>query len=148
MDPPNSPKRKYILLLLFCGVFVGALDMAIVGPALPALQAHFGVDDRSLSWTFTIYVLFNVMATPLLGKLSDVLGRRAVYVPCILVFAAGSLVVACSPSFEVLLAGRAIQGFGTGGVLPVASAVIGDVYPPEKRGGALGIVGAVFGLAF
>ena len=60
----------------------------------------------------------------------------------------GSLVVAISPNFAVLLIGRAMQGLGAGGIFPVASAVIGDTFPPEKRGGALGLIGAVFGLAF
>ena len=63
-------------------------------------------------------------------------------------FAAGSLVVALSPSFAVLLVGRAIQGLGAGGIFPVASAVIGDTFPVEKRGSALGLIGAVFGIAF
>ena len=63
-------------------------------------------------------------------------------------FAAGSLVVALSPSFGVLLVGRAIQGLGAGGIFPVASAVIGDTFPVEKRGSALGLIGAVFGIAF
>ena len=63
-------------------------------------------------------------------------------------FAAGSLIVALSPAFLLLLFGRAVQGLGAGGVFPVASAVIGDLFPPEKRGSALGLIGAVFGIAF
>ncbi len=63
-------------------------------------------------------------------------------------FGLGSAIVMLSPSFAILLLGRAIQGFGAGGIFPVASAVIGDTFPPEKRGGALGLIGAVFGLAF
>jgi len=137
-----------ILLVLFVGVLMGALDIAIVGPALPALRAEFGVDERAISWTFTIYVLFNLMGTPIMAKLSDRLGRRAVYVADLLLFAAGSLVVALAPSFTVLLVGRALQAFGAGGIFPVASAVIGDTLPAEKRGRALGLIGAVFGIAF
>ena len=105
-DTADRASRS-ILLVLFVGVLMGALDIAIVGPALPALRAEFGVDERAISWTFTIYVLFNLMGTPIMAKLSDRLGRRAVYVTDILLFAAGSLVVALAPSLMVLLVGRA-----------------------------------------
>ncbi|MFN8381166.1 MAG: MFS transporter [Anaerolineales bacterium] len=142
--------RNKVLLVLFLGVLMGALDIAIVAPALPSIQKFFGVGDRILAWTFTIYVLFNLISTPLMAKLSDTFGRRSIYVLDVALFALGSLIVALSPSnlFVVLLAGRALQGFGAGGIFPVASAVIGDTFPPEKRGGALGLIGAVFGLAF
>ena len=148
MSITDNRKRNRILMVLFIGVLMGALDIAIVAPALPALQAGFGVGDRILAWTFTIYVLFNLIGTPLMAKLSDRTGRRTIYVLDVALFALGSLVVALSPNFAVLLIGRAMQGLGAGGIFPVASAVIGDTFPPEKRGGALGLIGAVFGLAF
>jgi EmrB/QacA subfamily drug resistance transporter len=146
----NDKTRNQILLVLFLGVLMGALDIAIVAPALPSIQKFFGVGDRVLIWTFTIYVLFNLIGTPLMAKLSDMYGRRSIYVLDVTLFALGSLIVSLSPSnlFAVLLAGRALQGLGAGGIFPVASAVIGDTFPPEKRGGALGLIGAVFGLAF
>ncbi|MBI3174809.1 MAG: MFS transporter [Chloroflexi bacterium] len=146
----NDKTRNQILLVLFLGVLMGALDIAIVAPALPSIQKFFGVGDRALTWTFTIYVLLNLIGTPLMAKLSDMFGRRSIYVLDVTLFAIGSLVVALSPSnlFAVLLAGRALQGLGAGGIFPVASAVIGDTFPPEKRGSALGLIGAVFGLAF
>jgi EmrB/QacA subfamily drug resistance transporter len=146
----NDKTRNQILLVLFLGVLMGALDIAIVAPALPSIQKFFGVGDRALTWTFTIYVLLNLIGTPLMAKLSDMFGRRSIYVLDVTLFALGSLVVALSPSnlFAVLLAGRALQGLGAGGIFPVASAVIGDTFPPEKRGSALGLIGAVFGLAF
>lgn len=144
----DNRTRNRVLLVLFLGVLMGALDIAIVGPALHSIKATFGVDDRLLAWTFAIYVLFNLIGTPLMAKLSDIFGRRTVYVADVVLFAIGSLVVALSPTFPILLAGRALQGFGAGGIFPVASAVIGDTFPPEKRGSALGLIGAVFGLAF
>ncbi len=144
----DNRTRNRVLLVLFLGVLMGALDIAIVGPALHSIKATFGVDDRLLAWTFTIYVLFNLIGTPLMAKLSDIFGRRSVYVADVALFAIGSLVVAFSPTFPILLAGRALQGFGAGGIFPVASAVIGDTFPAEKRGSALGLIGAVFGLAF
>lgn len=146
----DEKTRNRVLLVLFLGVLMGALDIAIIAPALPVIRSYFGVGDRAGSWTFTIYVLFNLIGTPLMAKLSDRFGRRWIYVIDVLVFAVGSVVVALSPAslFGMLIAGRALQGLGAGGIFPVASAVIGDTFPPEKRGGALGLIGAVFGIAF
>lgn len=145
---PAAAGTNRILAVLFVGVLMGALDIAIVGPALPAMRAEFGADERAISWVFTIYVLFNLVGTPLMAKLSDRLGRRLVYTLDVALFAAGSLRVATARSLEQVLIGRAIQAFGAGGIFPVASAVIGDVLPAERRGRALGLIGAVFGVAF
>jgi len=144
----EEKQRNKVLLLLFVGVLMGALDIAIVGPALPAIQEEFAVDTRAMAWVFNIYVLLSLVSTPIMAKLSDRFGRRNVYLLDVALFGIGSLVVAQSSSFAGLLAGRAIQAIGAGGILPVAAAVIGDTFPPEKRGGALGLIGAVFGLAF
>ncbi len=141
-------KARQILLVLFVGVLMGALDIAIVGPALPTIRNAFGEDDRAMAWVFTTYVLFNLIGVPLMAKLSDTFGRRAIYILDVGLFAIGSLIVALSPQLNVLLVGRALQGLGAGGIFPVASAVIGDTFPPEKRGSALGLIGAVFGIAF
>ena len=141
-------RRTRILAVLFTGVLMGALDIAIIGPAFPAVREAFGVDERAAAWMITLYVLANLIGTPLMAKLSDRYGRRSVYVADLGIFGVGSLVVALAPSFGMVLAGRAVQGLGAGGIFPVASAVIGDVFPPEKRGSALGLIGAVFGVAF
>jgi len=143
-----SASYRPILAILFAGVLVGALDIAIVGPALTDIQATFGVGGRALSWVYSTYVLFYVLGAPLLAKLSDRTGRRAVYAQSLGLFAAGSLLVAAAPSFELLLLGRGIQAFGAGGIFPVASAVIAETVPADRRGRVLGLIGAVFGLAF
>ncbi len=140
--------KNKVLWILFFGVLMAALDIAIVGPALPAIKATFQVDERLLSWVFNIYVLMNLVGTPLMAKLSDRYGRRSIYVLDIGLFGIGSAMVMLAPSFAVVIAGRAVQGLGAGGIFPVAAAVIGDTFPPEKRGSALGLIGAVFGLAF
>ena len=144
----DAKQLRNILALLFFGVLMGALDLAIVGPALPAMQKEFAMDNRQLSWLFNIYVLFQLVSSPLLAKMSDRFGRRAVYIFSLTAFALGSILLVIAPSAAYLMAGRAIQGFGAGGIFPVAAAVIGDTFPAEKRGGALGLMGAVFGLAF
>jgi len=133
--------------LLLVGVFMGSLDIGIVGPALPAIGTYFGVNERLLSWVFTIYILFFMIGTPLMAKLSDIYGRKTVYLVNILLFAAGSVITITSLSFDMVLLGRAIQGVGAGGLFPVANAFIGDIFPPEKRGGALGILSSVWGVS-
>ncbi len=137
-----------ILALLFTGVLMGALDISIVGPAIPAIEQTIKVDHRLLSWIFSIYVLFNLVGVTFLAKLSDLFGRRNIYITSVAIFALGSAIVSLSDDITVLLIGRAVQGFGASGIFPVASAVIGDIYPPEKRGRTLGMIGAVFGIAF
>jgi EmrB/QacA subfamily drug resistance transporter len=137
-----------ILALLFTGVLMGALDISIVGPAIPAIEQTIKVDHHLLSWIFSIYVLFNLVGVSFLAKLSDLYGRRNIYIFSVAVFALGSIIVAMANDITLLLIGRAVQGFGASGIFPVASAVIGDIFPPEKRGRTLGMIGAVFGIAF
>ncbi|MGD8322950.1 MAG: MFS transporter [Gammaproteobacteria bacterium] len=139
---------RLLLPLLFLGVLMGALDIAIVGPALPAIRESFDVDESDLSWVFSVFTLFAVISAVPLARLSDRFGRRRIYVLSLSVFTTGSLLVALAPSFGLLIAARAVQALGAGGIFPVASAVIGDVVPVERRGRALGMIGAVFGIAF
>jgi EmrB/QacA subfamily drug resistance transporter len=148
MENTMTKRPIAVLALLFVGVLMGALDISIVGPAIPSIESSIHVPQRELAWIFSIYILFNLVGISLLAKLSDLFGRRLIYVISVGIFAIGSIVVAFSPSFEVMLAGRAIQGIGSSGIFPVASAVIGDLFPVEKRGRALGLLGAVFGIAF
>ena len=115
--------------VLFGGVLLGALDVAIVGPALPAIRETYALDAAELSWIFNSYILFALVSAPVLGAWSDRVGRRAVYLACLVVFGLGSALVAFSPNFAVLIAGRAIQAIGAGGLMPVASAVIADTFP-------------------
>jgi len=145
LDPKQS---KALLPLLFTGVLMGALDLAIIGPALPAIQAEFGMTTRQLSVLFNAYVLCQMIGTPLLAKFSDRTGPRLAYIVSIGLFAAGSLMLVVAPGPELLYYGRAVQGFGAGGIFPIAAAVIGNTLPPQERGPALGILGTVFGLAF
>ena len=100
--------RNRILAVLFFGVLMAALDIAIIGPALPTIQQAFGVDARNIGWVFSIYVLMNLVSTPLMAKLSDIYGRRAVYVTDVALFGLGSAIVMLSPSFAVLLLGLVI----------------------------------------
>lgn len=144
----SAAREKAVLAVLFLGVLIAALDIAIVGPALPAIRGSFDVGARWLPAVFSVYVLFYLIGTPLLAKRSDRRGRRRVFLESLAVFGAGSLLAAAAWSFPVLLLGRAVQAFGAGGLLPVAAAVIAETVPLERRGRTLGLIGAVFGVAF
>jgi EmrB/QacA subfamily drug resistance transporter len=137
-----------ILTLLFIGVLMAALDISIIGPAIPSIENSVLMKPQDFSWIFSIYVLFNLVGISLMAKLSDFFGRRSIFLISCAIFGIGSLVVASSHDITILLIGRGIQGFGSSGIFPVASAVIGDIFPIEKRGRALGILGAVFAIAF
>ncbi|MBV8147889.1 MAG: MFS transporter [Candidatus Eremiobacteraeota bacterium] len=138
---------KRLLLTLGLGVFTGALDLSVLSPALPALGRAFAVATGDLAWIFTLYLLVNVVAIAIAGTLADRYGRRIVYLGCIALFAAGSVLAITAPSYAVFLLARALQAFGAGGIFPVATAAIGDVVPAERRGAALGMVAATWGLA-
>jgi MFS family permease len=134
--------------VLFIGVFMAALDTAVIAPAIPALRETFGVDNREVSLVMIVFILFSLSSTALMANLSDRHGRRPVYLASVALFALGSLMIAVSPRFWMIVVGRAVQGIGGGGIIPTASAVIGDSFLPEERGRALGLIGATYGMAF
>lgn len=136
-----------LLVTLGLGVFVGALDLSVLSPALPALGKDFDVQTSDLAWTFTLYLLATVVSIAVAGALADRNGRRRVYLGCIAVFAVGSLLAMLAPSYFIFLAARALQALGAGGIFPVATAAIGDVVPQNRRGAALGLVAGTWGLA-
>ncbi len=144
----DDASRRRILTVLFVGVFMAALDAAVIAPAIPALRTAFGVDNRQIGLVTIVFSLCSLSSTALMANLSDRFGRRAIYLLDIALFAAGSLFIARSGTFGMLLVGRAIQGLGAGGITPTASAVVGDLFPPAQRGRILGLIGATFGIAF
>ena len=143
LDPSTIP----LLVTLGLGVFAGALDLGVLSPALPALGIAFGVGPRALPWVFTLYLLANVVSIPIMTKLADRNGRRPIYIACVTIFAIGSVIAIASVNYPMFLTARAIQAFGAGGIFPVATAAIADRIPPDRRGAALGLVAATWGLA-
>ncbi len=150
--------HKQILVVmggLMAGMFLAALDQSIVGVALPKITSELGGLDK-LSWVVTAYLLTSTAATPLWGKISDLLGRRPIFQAAIVVFLIGSVICGSAgtiadwlnlPGIDVMIAGRAVQGLGGGGLMSLALAVIGDVIPPRERGKYQGLFGAVFGVS-
>ncbi len=139
-----------ILILFLLGIFMGAIDNGIVSPAREIIQNSFSVSKGTGAWMITIYTLVYAVSMPISSKLSDTLGRKKMYMIGIVIFGVGSALCGFSNfygNFTFLLIARVIQAIGAGGILPIATTVIGQSFPPEKRGTALGLVGAVYGVA-
>jgi EmrB/QacA subfamily drug resistance transporter len=146
-DSNGYLSHKQILVVmsgLMTGMFLAALDQSIVGTALPRITSELGGLDK-LSWVVTAYMLTATASTPLWGKISDLYGRRLLFQIAIVTFVAGSLLAGFSSNMEQLIAFRAVQGLGGGGLMSLALAVIGDVIPPRERGRYQGYFAAVFG---
>ena len=140
----------WISVVYLLGLFIGAIDTGIITPARPIIQSQLGVDANLGIWMITIYTLTYAAIIPISGKLADKRGRKPVYIISITLFGLGSVICAVSAfadSFLVLMIGRVVQASGAGGIMPVATAEFGTSFPEEKRGMALGLVGAVYGIA-
>jgi EmrB/QacA subfamily drug resistance transporter len=142
-----SGKQWKILIALISGVFMGALDISIVSPAIPVIIKKLSIGPREIPWIITFYLLVYVISTPLMSALSDRFGRKKIFMMNVAIFGFGSLWAALSPSFIHLLVARGIQALGAGGLFPIASTVIGETFPEERRGLALGFMGMVWGVA-
>ncbi len=136
-----------VLSTYLIGVFVGALDAKILGPALPLIAHSFHTTLGWTAWTVTAYTAAYVASTVLAGAIGDRYGRRRLFSAGVMLFGAASLLASLSPTFGVFIVARIIQGLGAGAVYPNAQAEGIRQFPLEKRGTALGIFGAVFGLA-
>jgi MFS family permease len=160
---------RLVLALVCLPVFVGALDLTIVSAVLPDVIRSLTIDIQSLDvagWIVTGYFVSYAISMTFMGKVSDLAGRRLVYLLCLAIFFVGSWFVAASPgwptalavrvmavfharpdssfaSLYALIAGRVVQAFGAGAMVPVSMALVADLFPPERRALPLGIVGAV-----
>jgi len=148
--PAKTRRLGALLAIYLLGIFMGAIDTGIVTPARTLIQNDLGVDDQTGVWMLTIYTLAYAASIPVMGKLADRYGRKPIYLISITLFGLGSLLCGLSQdvgSFELLIAARAIQALGGGGIVPIATAEFGTSVPAEKRGMALGLVGGVYGVA-
>ncbi|MDO3681930.1 MFS transporter [Paenibacillus ehimensis] len=138
--------RPLVMFTFLLGIFMGALDHGIVGPALSSILSAYQLSSSWGVWSFTMYTLFFAVSIPVLGKLSDRFGRKQIFTFGIVTFAVGSILAAFAPNFSLFLFGRAVQAIGTGGIFPITAAQIAAMYPPERRGKALGLIGVFFGI--
>ena len=149
-NPTAAAGEKNEVPLVFAGVMLGmllaALDQTIVSTALPTIVSDLGGANH-ISWVVTSYLLASTALTPLWGKLGDQFGRKRVFQTAIVVFLVGSALCGLSQNMGELIASRALQGVGGGGLMVLAMALIADVVPPRDRGKYQGVIGAVFGVA-
>jgi EmrB/QacA subfamily drug resistance transporter len=141
--------RRQILVVfggVMLGLFLAALDQTIVATALPQIvrDLHGGAH---LSWVVTAYLLTSTVTVPLYGKLSDLVGRRPLFIFSISLFLVGSALSGISQNMTQLILFRGLQGLGAGGILPLALIVIGDLFSPRERGRYQGFTGAMFGVS-
>ncbi|MGC5562637.1 DHA2 family efflux MFS transporter permease subunit [Streptomyces sp. FR-108] len=146
-DPAPPPVRGGVLVsigALLLGLLLAALDQTIVSTALPTIVSDLGGLDH-LSWVVTAYLLASTAATPLWGKLGDQYGRKKLFQVAVVIFLIGSALCGMAQNMPQLIAFRALQGLGGGGLIVLSMAIVGDIVPPRERGKYQGLFGAVFG---
>ncbi|HYZ53474.1 MAG TPA: DHA2 family efflux MFS transporter permease subunit [Streptosporangiaceae bacterium] len=148
-EPPGSDQKNNVVIIfvaLMLAVFLAALDQTIVATALPTIVGDLhGVSQ--LTWVTTAYLLTSTIGLPIYGKLGDLFGRKGLFIFAIAIFLVGSVLSGLSQNMGELIAFRAVQGAGAGGLMIGAQAIIGDVISPRERGKYMGFIGAVFGIA-
>jgi EmrB/QacA subfamily drug resistance transporter len=135
-----------VVVAVQLGVLLAALDATIVGTAMPTVIATLG-GVALYPWVFSVYMLASTAVMPVFGALSDRLGRKAPYLGCVAIFCAGSLLAGAAPSMPVLIAGRAVQGIGAGGLMALSLIIFGDLFPGPSRGRMQAFITAVWGFA-
>src|SRR5262245_2108219 len=138
--------RMEILFAVLLGILLAALDQTIVGTALPVIVTDLNGNDV-YTWAFTSYLLTATVSGPIYGKLSDLYGRRPIFIIGVSIFLVGSALCGLSQEMWQFILFRGIQGLGAGALFPVALAIIGDIFAPSERGKYQGFFGAVFGLS-
>jgi EmrB/QacA subfamily drug resistance transporter len=144
--PQAQPRLRVIFGALMLVLLLASLDQTIVSTALPTIAGDLG-GLQHLSWVVTAYLLTSTVTGPIYGKLGDLYGRKIVLQIAIVIFLIGSALCGLSQSMFQLIAFRALQGLGAGGLIVVTLAVVGDVVPPRERGKYQGFFGAVFGVS-
>jgi EmrB/QacA subfamily drug resistance transporter len=145
---PGLGRRRILLIIgaLMLGMLLAALDQTIVSTALPTIVGDLKGGSH-IAWVITAYLLATTVSTPLWGKLGDQYGRKIFFQASIVIFLVGSILSGISNSMFELIAFRAVQGLGSGGLMVGAQAIVGDIVSPRERGRYVGLFGAVFGVA-
>ncbi len=144
--PLARPRVGVIFSGLMLVVLLAALDQTIVATALPTIVGDLGGLNR-LAWVTSAFLLAQTVVTPLYGKFGDLYGRKRILQSAIVIFLAGSALCGQAQGMTELIAFRAVQGLGAGGLIVLTQSVIGDIVPPRERGRYQGLFGAVFGVA-
>jgi len=142
----ESARIRLVILGAASVLFIASLGQTVVTTALPSILSDLGGLSQ-ITWVITAYLMAATVGSPVCGKLGDLFGRKAVLQVGIGVFLLGSLICALAPSLWVLVAGRAVQGLGGGGLIVVSMAAVADAVPPRQRGRYQGMLGSVFGVS-
>ncbi|GGV35924.1 MFS transporter [Streptomyces longisporoflavus] len=158
-EPPPPPRRhgpaagdlsparvRMVFVGLMLALLLAALEQMIVATALPKIVGELHGLDK-MSWAITAYLLTSTVGLPIYGKLGDLFGRKGVFQFAIIIFVVGSALAGWSRTMDQLIAFRALQGVGAGGLMIGVQAIIADIVPPRERGRYMGLIGAAFGLA-
>jgi EmrB/QacA subfamily drug resistance transporter len=145
--PPISLRRRRAITAgLLLGMSLGALEATVVGTAMPTVIATLG-GLAHYSWVFSAYLLTSTASVPIWGRLSDLYGRRRMYVTGIVIFLIGSMLSGAATSMTMLIAARAIQGLGTGAIIPLSMTIIGELYALSERARTQALFSGVWGVA-
>ncbi|CAL9319854.1 Putative multidrug resistance protein MdtD [Streptomyces sp. SudanB135_2055] len=142
----DKRRRNVVFVTIMLGMLLAALDQTIVGTALPTIVSDLGGGEH-MSWVVTSYLLAETVATVLVGKFGDLFGRKVVFQVSAVVFITGSFLCGLATDMMLLIAWRAMQGIGAGGLMVTSMALIADVIPLRERGKYQGAIGAVFGVS-
>ncbi|MEP7189337.1 MAG: MFS transporter, partial [Roseiflexaceae bacterium] len=141
-----SRRTLVITVGVMLSLFMASMESTVVATAMPTIVSQLG-GLSSYSWVFSVYMLASTTTVPVYGKLSDVYGRKPVYAIAMLLFLTGSLLCGFSQSMGQLIAARAVQGLGAGGLLPLAFIIIGDLFTFEQRARMQGVFSGVWGIS-
>ena len=146
-DAPRDTRRGGLIMIgVLLGMLLASLDQTIVGTAMPRVIAELhGLEHYA--WVFTAYMLASTVSVPIYGKLSDIYGRRPFFLAGMIIFLAGSALCGVAQDMTQLILFRGIQGLGAGAMMPIAIAIIGDIFSPAERGKWQGLMMAIFGLS-
>ncbi|WP_106497780.1 MDR family MFS transporter [Lentibacillus sp. Marseille-P4043] len=139
-------KRPFILASVMLGMFLAAIEATIVATAMPSIVADLG-GFSLYSWVFSAYLLTNAATVLIFGKLSDIFGRKPIFVIGVIIFLTGSTLSGFSTSMVMLIIARFIQGFGAGALMPIATTIVGDIYNKEERAKIQGYLSSVWGIS-
>src|ERR1700741_136011 len=137
--PKYNPWLVAVVVAL--AAFMEILDTSIANVALPHIAGNLCASNDQSTWVLTSYLVSNAIVLPLRGGLASLFGRKRFFLLCIVLFTLSSLLCGSAPSLSLLIAFRALQGAGGGGLQPMAQAILADTFPPEKRGVAFALYG-------
>ncbi|GLA23938.1 hypothetical protein AnigIFM63326_010394 [Aspergillus niger] len=146
-DHQSKQRVAVVMTSLSLCVFLAALDITIVSTALPEMVAHFKASDSAYTWIASSYLLANASCVPLWGRISDIWGRKPILMTVVALFLGGSLICGVAINVNMVIAGRAIQGVGSGGITVLANICVSDMFNVRRRSAYLGIFGATWAIA-